>query len=82
MEQPKDTPYIVSARFLCSRVRKVSTADKGLGIELHLESGMDPGEAMALVMSTPDARQTVAALRHVADLLEAQLPAPGGRPLN
>jgi hypothetical protein len=37
---------------------------------------------MALVMSTADARQTLDALRRVADLLEAQLPAPSGRQLN
>jgi hypothetical protein len=32
MEQLTDTPYTVTARFLCSRVRKVSTAAKGLGV--------------------------------------------------
>jgi hypothetical protein len=82
MEQTNDTPYTVAARFLCSRVRKISTADQGLGIELHLESYTEPGAAMAVVMSTADARQTVAALRHVADLLEARIPAPGGQALN
>lgn len=72
----------ITAQFLSAGLRAASLDPTGQGVFLDFAAYLEPGATMRVALHVSDAQRIPAALRQLADMLEAQLPPPAGTPLN
>lgn len=75
-----DSKYTVTARFLAYQVRQIQVTDQGMALRIDLESGLDRGEALQVVLPFQDAAQLIRAMRDVADHLQQAVDGESPRP--